>query len=251
MTGNAQKTPVYAKLKKAGLGFVASALQLTGKTLPASIVSISGSIATIKLELSNTGLTLPGSITVPVIGSEYIRLPLQQGCKGVVRPADARLGPVSGLGGTTADLTPPGNLSALVFEPIGNKNFAAPEDPNQLELYGVDGALIKSTVNKEWYARWTTSGVTISNLAGTASIDWNGAACEFKGPVVFDQVVTKMSGLQLSGTIESVTGGLYSGNIHTSGTITGDTDVIAGGKSGKTHVHEVLGSTGSDTSPPI
>lgn len=43
--------------------------------------------------------------------------------------------------------------------------------------------------------------------------------------------------LQLSGTLQAPNGSTYAGNIHTTGTITGDTDVVAGGISGKTHVH--------------
>lgn len=39
-----------------------------------------------------------------------------------------------------------------------------------------------------------------------------------------------------------------SGNIHTTGTLTGDTDVIAAGKSGATHFHH---ETGSNTGPPL
>jgi hypothetical protein len=40
------------------------------------------------------------------------------------------------------------------------------------------------------------------------------------------------------------------GNIHTPGTVTGDTDVIAAGKSGATHTHGGVQSGGSQTSPP-
>jgi hypothetical protein len=249
MSGNYQKTPIYSALTRHGRREIDAALQLTGKALPASITKMMGSIATIKFEVTGIPQTLPG-VTVPIAGSEYIREPLQVGCKGVVFPADARLGPVSGLGGTSADLSTPGNLSALVFFPIGNKGFAAPEDPNQLEMYGIDGVLIKSTKNKEWFARWTASGVTISNNAGTASIAWNGAAWEFKGPVLFDSVVTMNAALQLAGNMLSASGGTYSGAIHTTGTITGDTDVVAAGKSGAHHVHGGVQTGGGSTAAP-
>lgn len=42
----------------------------------------------------------------------------------------------------------------------------------------------------------------------------------------------------------------FSGSIHTPGTITGDTDVVADGKSGATHTHGGVQSGGSNTGPP-
>jgi hypothetical protein len=248
MSGNYQKTPFFTSLARHGRREINTALELTGKALPASIVTMMGSIATIKFELTNIPFTLP-NVTMPIAGSEYIRLPLQAGCKGVVFPADARLGAVSGLGGTSTDLSTPGNLSALVFFPLGNKGFAAPEDANQLELYGVDGALIKSTVNKEWFAQWTKNGVTIANKAGSASIAWNGTAWEIKGPTIFDGLVTMKGNLQIAGNMLAQDGSTYTGNIHTTGTITGDADVIAGTISGKSHVH-TSGQPGTNTTAP-
>lgn len=43
----------------------------------------------------------------------------------------------------------------------------------------------------------------------------------------------------------------FSGNIHTPGTITGDTDVVAHGTSGHTHVHSGVQSGGSNSGPPV
>jgi hypothetical protein len=43
----------------------------------------------------------------------------------------------------------------------------------------------------------------------------------------------------------------FSGNIHTPDTITGDTDVIADGISGATHLHGGVQSGSSDTGPPV
>ena len=220
MSGENQRSPFQRFINQFTEKKISDELVISGYALPCSVVTVMGSLVTVKFEINTPNQTTTlTNVTVPVEGSEYVRLPLQVGCKGWVKPADARLGGVTGLGTGTADLTRPANLGALVFAPLGNKGWTAPEDPNQLELYGVDGALIKSSINKEWYARWTTTGVTISNNAGTPSMSWNGAAWEFKGPVIFDQVVTMNAGLQLSGNIESATGGIYSGNITTSGGI--------------------------------
>jgi hypothetical protein len=114
-------------------------------------------------------------------------------------------------------LSTPGNLSALVFFPIGNKSWAAPEDPNQLELYGADGALLKDSNNKNFFVQVTGSLLTISNKAGTVVATNNGTLWEFKGPAVFDNVVTMKQGLQLAGNIVGVAGQTYAGNIATSG----------------------------------
>ena len=40
-------------------------------------------------------------------------------------------------------------------------------------------------------------------------------------------------------------------NIHTTATITGDTDVIAAGKSGKSHLHSGVTTGGGDSGPPV
>jgi hypothetical protein len=245
--GNFQATPVVRSLNQIADRAAKRFIQLTGKSLPASLVSINGSIATVKIELTGIGWIIP-QITVPLAGSEFVRLPLQAGTKGWVKSADSSLGAMSGLGAATTGYVQPANLQACVFEPIGNVAFAAPEDPNQLELYGNDGLLVKSTVNKEWYARWTTSGVTISNKAGTASMAWNGSAWLFTGPVIFSGLVTMQSALQLAGNIESATGGTYGGNISTSGGITAG----AGGADMVTlqgHIHTVSGGGTSTPTP--
>lgn len=141
MADNAQKTPLAVSLDRLGNVKAADAIGQLGKALPCSVVSVSGSIVTVKFEVQS-GYTLP-NITCPVFGPQYIRYPLQVGDKGVVFPADAYLGGVSGLGGGVASLTTPGNLSALVFFPIGNATWSAPDDPNAVVIYGPTGVIIR------------------------------------------------------------------------------------------------------------
>lgn len=43
----------------------------------------------------------------------------------------------------------------------------------------------------------------------------------------------------------------FSGNIHTPGTITGDTDVVANGTSGHTHLHSGVQAGGANSGPPV
>lgn len=145
MSSNAQKTPIARSLNEFALRKAQSAIQLLGKALPASVVkvdpTVGSPIVTVKFEVQSP-FTLP-NVTVPLAGSEYIRLPLQPGAKGVVFPADTFLGAMSGLGSGTATLVQPGNLSALVFFPIGNLNWTAPDEINALELYGEPDVIIK------------------------------------------------------------------------------------------------------------
>lgn len=59
-------------------------------------------------------------------------------------------------------------------------------------------------------------------------------------------LTVKASSINLNGaTIDS------SGNITSPGTITGDSDVVGGGKSLKTHVHTGVTTGGGDTGPPL
>jgi hypothetical protein len=125
---------------------VNDAFQKLGKALPCSVVSVSGAIVTVKFEI-NSSFTLP-EVTIPIFGAEYIRLPIQQGCKGVCFPADARLDQMSGIGTGIADLSRPGNLTALVFLPIGNKSWTASDDVNAVVIYGPNGVILRDTGKK-------------------------------------------------------------------------------------------------------
>lgn len=179
MGGNAQKTPFLSSINEFAGRKIGNALQIEGKALPCSVVSIIGSIVVVKFELTKTPFTLPNTM-MPVVGSEYVRLPIQVGCKGVAFPADARIGGMSGLGGGTADLSPPGNLAALTFFPIGNKGWTVPENPNQLELYGPDGVLLK-TANKDFFIQVSATQIALQSKDGSISIVVSASGIASKG----------------------------------------------------------------------
>jgi len=147
MADNAQKTWFGRDLNRFAEQKALDALQLTGKALPASVVSVAGSIVTVQFEISAAPFTLP-QVTVPILGPEYIRFPTQVGDKGFVVPADARLGAMSGLGKGTASLALPANLSALVFAPFGNKDWSATDDAQAAVIYGPNGAVLR-TIDKK------------------------------------------------------------------------------------------------------
>ena len=120
---------------------IAVAMQMAGKILPAEVVSQSGNMVTVSFLLSDIPYTLP-KMTIPLFGPQYIRYPMQKGDKGIAIPADTYLGGASGLGGGTADLTPPANLSALVFLPVSHTEWDS-VDGNVLTLYGPEGVTIR------------------------------------------------------------------------------------------------------------
>jgi hypothetical protein len=111
-----------------------------GKVWPCEVVAVyepdgSYSVPVVDVKfLIETPLTIP-HVKMPVAGSEYIRLPIRVGDKGIAVAADTGIGNVSGIGTvSTVGFTQPLNLSALVFQPIGNAHWAA-FDPNSLILY--------------------------------------------------------------------------------------------------------------------
>jgi hypothetical protein len=84
-------------------------------------------------------------VTIPMFGPEYVRNPMQPGDKGIVIATNYDITGMSGLGGAQsqgAAYSNPGNLSALLFMPIGNQNFT-PVDGNKWAGYGKNGALIR------------------------------------------------------------------------------------------------------------
>lgn len=169
MSNNAQKTWIARSLNQFAEKKALDAIELLGKALPCSVTAVAGSIVTVKFELTNISYTLP-NVTCPMFGPEYIRYPTQVGDKGAVFPADAYLGGMSGLGGGVADLSLVGNLSALVFFPIANKNWSASDNANALVLYGPDGVILRDT-NKQTLVSVDTQGN--AKVHGLKSYSWD------------------------------------------------------------------------------
>lgn len=139
------KNPLGTSLNAISQRRAADAIQRQGKSLPARVETVvSSGIVTVSFAVNAAPFTLP-QVTIPVVGSEYVRIPIQVGDTGMVIAADARLGGVSGLGGGTPDLTQPGNLTALAFVWLGSTGWSETDDPNALVLYGPNGAVIRTT----------------------------------------------------------------------------------------------------------
>src|SRR6185312_4672088 len=144
MANNAQKTPLTEKLNRFAERMTGEARQLSGKRFPVIVTAVGDNGATVKVKFAVTTkvYTLP-QVTVPVETSVYRREPIQVGDKGWVQTADARLGGVSGLGTGNADLTPPSNLGALVFAPVGNTDWDPSPDPNAYFIQGPNGVYLQ------------------------------------------------------------------------------------------------------------
>ena len=162
---NALKTPFARTLNKVTVDRALDVVQLLGKSLPASVVSVNGGIVTAKFEVA-CAFILP-HVTVPLLGCEYIRIPLKAGDRGVLRAADAYLGGVSGLGGGVADLAQRANLSTLVFEPTASTDWVA-VDPNAVTLYAPNGVVMRDTASTYAVTLTPGGGLVVQTPGGSA-----------------------------------------------------------------------------------
>jgi len=144
MASNVQRTPFGLSLNRFARIKAADQIALSGRALPCQVVSVKGSIVQVSFQVQSvpgtTPITIP-NVTIPVVGSEYIRIPIQAGCKGMTVAADAYLGGMSGQGGGVATTALPGNLTALAFLPLGNVGFFS-VNGQILTMYGPGGVTI-------------------------------------------------------------------------------------------------------------
>ena len=82
---NAQKVHYVLALNNFAAQKALDAINLLGKALPASVVSVNGSIVTVKFEVNAGQQQLP-NVTVPKLESQWFRAPTQVGDKGIGRP---------------------------------------------------------------------------------------------------------------------------------------------------------------------
>jgi hypothetical protein len=144
MATNDQVTPFGRSMNRFAREKALSQIAQTGRSLPCQVVKVMGSIVQVSFQVQ----AVPGqaavtidNVTIPIIGSEYIRLPIQPGCKGMTVAADAYLGGMSGQGGGVATLTRPANLTALAFVPLGNVGFFS-VNGQVLTMYGPGGVTL-------------------------------------------------------------------------------------------------------------
>jgi len=170
-------------------------IERTGQSLPCKVIAVDGSIVQVSFEVQGGPWTLP-PLTLPKAESQWLRAPTQIGDYGVTMPADTYLGQIAGYGGGTADLTVDyGNMSSLLWMPVGSKAFSAAPDPNKAWANGPAGAILGDSSQAVF--------VDCDVEAGTVTIKASGKTWTF-GP----------SGLTMSSGIVAEThvhGGVQSG----------------------------------------
>ena len=164
------KKPLPLSLNTVAQQQALDAINQAGRALPCHVTAVvSSGIVTVAFDVDATPFTLP-QVTVPIEYPEYIRYPIQVGDKGMVFPADARLGYAAGLGGGVPTLSKPSNLSALSFVWLGSALWSATDDPNKVVIYGPNGVVMRNSAG--------TSKITISStgidLQTTGQITLNG-----------------------------------------------------------------------------
>lgn len=192
MANDALKTPYGRRVNELALKRAGDAIQLEGKALPCSVVSGNGTFVIVKFEVQSI-YTLP-QVRVPVATSEYFRMPLQPGCKGVVMPADTYIGGVTGLGGGVAKLTRQANLANLIFVPVGTTSFVSVPDGYAV-VYGPTGVIIRDQASKTTVTV-NASGVTIQLTGGNVTV--------LGGDVIADGISLKThrhTGVQAGGSV--------------------------------------------------
>lgn len=215
MSSIAHKKQLGLLLPQVIAGKVKDGQQLAGQGWPCHVVAVEGAIVTIAFDVS-TDATLP-QVTCPVAESRYVRLPIQIGDTGYVTPASARLGGVTGLGSGLAPLSLPSNLGALVFVPLGRKEWATidanavvVQAPNGSKILTDDGA--SEIIVDTGRVRITQGDVTVTITGGVVTVQADhvvidAADSTFNGDVIVNGNMT-VSGNAAIGGDAAVTGGV-------------------------------------------
>ena len=148
-------------LNRIAMNAALEAIDRLGKCLPCTIVSVAGQIVTVSFDPRNTAPALLPNLTVPVDNSPYDYVPYQPGDMGVVRPTDLYIGNLSGLGSATPTAVRAGNLSALVFSPVGKKSFSA-ANPDARIIQGPDGWIAQTMEGTECSIVGNQQGITMT-----------------------------------------------------------------------------------------
>ena len=190
------------------------AIENIGKCLPCTIVECAGQIVTVSFDPANTAPALLPNLTVPVDSSAYDYVPYQKGDTGVVRPADLYIGNISELGNPQATNIPAGNLSALVFTPVGKKSFTT-ANPNARIIQGPDGWISQTTEGTPCSIVGNQQGITLT--FGSSSIVINDT--EITMTAGGETVTLNSSGFDIGGILfeSHVHGGVTTGSGDTTG----------------------------------
>jgi hypothetical protein len=174
---------------------------------------ISSGIVQINFEVDGGKVSLP-KVIVPVGWSEYTRLPVQVGDKGLAVQASLTLGGLSGLGSGLPNINRRmSNLQGLIFVPIGNTNWSTVVDQKKIVLYGPDGAVIRSTDSN--------ARIVVDGQAKQVTIDANSYAAE----VLIDGSAKQVTTTAQTALFQVPTSH-FTGNVQIDGTLNGQVPAI-------------------------
>ena len=191
-------------------------IQSTGRALPCKVTAVSGQIVTVTFDVSSDVWGLP-PVKIPIATSVYDFLPVQVGDKGITLPGDVSLGALSGLGtGTPVLGQNPSNLSSLVFVPVSNAAWTAPQGAAFRTMQGPGGFSCQSVDGSVSIVGIAGGNLTITAFGYTIILSSSG--------ITLTAPTTEVEGnLVVSGSITgSGTGGAaMSGPISSSSSISG------------------------------
>lgn len=193
---NAQKTPIARTLPLLTKRSAVSEIAKRWLALPAQVVSVQGAIVTVAFDVP--GQTLPKT-AMPIATSKYGRAPVQAGDWGVAFPASQYIGRASGLGsGNYPPAALQYNLSAMVWEPVGNANWSE-GNPQDYVLTDATGASVVTLA---------PTGITLAFGGHSIVIDSSGVTIDGKAFLTHEH---------LPGTYTAPSGG---------GPVTGDSGAV-------------------------
>jgi len=193
MADNFAKLWLQKRQNQLAINRAAQEVQKQGRALPCRVTAISGQIVTVAFEMDTSPWTLQ-PISIPKNESPWVIQSTQIGDKGVTMPSDVYLGGISGLGGGTASFTRRGNLSALVFVPVGNTS-TTPIDPNATQVQGPNGVISRTTTGTTSQVVTNTSGTTVTFGTNSVVVNEDEIALNFGAAT---SLVVNASGITLT-----------------------------------------------------
>lgn len=166
------KTPLNRNLNDWATKRIQDAIQTNGGAIPCSVVTPMGPTVLVNFDVNGAPFVLP-NVEVSVSMFQYARPPIQAGDMGEVIWSAVPNGAVTGLGsGTPGLLARGGNLSSLIFVPVGNKGWSASDDPNAYVIYGPTGVILRTSSSSQKLTL-NASGVSTSGPLAAGN-GWTG-----------------------------------------------------------------------------
>lgn len=143
MIDDGLKYPIFESLKQTAENMVNMRQNLNSGILPAIVESFDGVSVTVNIEVSSK--TAYPKIQAPVLSPEYIRLPIQKGCRGILIPLSVNIEHICGLGQTAPENVPTFNISNMAFIPIYYATQEKVDNDTIHIIGGKNGAVICSS----------------------------------------------------------------------------------------------------------